>query len=179
MKKLNALTEEWSKLEAEQKAENTTVQRGTGKYILEALFGGDKSKKVRRRRKRLAAKVDKTEDSQDYSAPSEEKTEVFIPLDAFKDYKYEQASRQEGGDLVEVVSLPSSYQGSTPPPSPRSLHALNSEGRKKKKDQKQIEEERRQLRVVNDEYMNKRRMEREQLMLDFSKLNPNIVPRFR
>lgn len=181
-----ALKEEWQKLEAEKKTnEVTIIPRGTGKYILEAMFG--KEQRRGRKKRRVVNKADSLHvNSANAAAPisKQKKEDVFIPLDAFKDYKYGSPKVEHAGDLVEVVSLPASFQGSTPPPSPRSQHLHNTTGRikkkkKKKKDKSQIEEEQKKLRQVNEEYMRSKKKQREQLMLDFSKINQNIQPRVR
>jgi hypothetical protein len=187
--KLAALEEEWNKLEGEKKeTESVTIQRGTGKYILAALFGEKNRASQRKKNKKLMRKDSKGNWVRRYVNKKQDRNfDVHIPLDAFKDYKYEVAKVEEVGDLVDVVSLPSSYQGSTPPPSPRSLYSLThgdagvvkKKKKKKKKDRKQIEEEQKKLKEENDEYMDKRLKEREKLMLDLSKLNEKIPPRIR
>lgn len=190
LQKSDALKEEWKKLEADKKnAEVTVIPRGTGKYILETFFGQDKTKLRRKRRALQRADSLDMLDNQNDEYTSEQETHVFIPLDAFKDHKYGAPTvDHRTGDLVDVVSLPASFHGSTPPPSPRSLHTLNKHGetvgkrkkkKKKKKDKKQIEEEQKKLRRDNEKFMKQRRLDREQLMLDFSSLNKNIQPRVR
>ena len=162
------------------------IARGTGKYILEAMFGKDK--KQGRKKKRVLKKAENLDEvnAQHTGGEVKETADVFIPLDAFKDHKYGTPKVDTVSDLVEVVSLPASFQGSTtPPPSPRSLHALNSavgkkkKKKKKKKNMKQIEEEQTKLRQNNEKYMKQRKLDREKLMLDFSTLNKKVQPRVR
>jgi len=185
-KKLATMQEEWNKLEVEKNNENMTIQRGTGKYILEKLFG-EKKKKFKKKAKN-GGNIDMTDGNRQSNDNKGGKGKgEYAPLDPslYQEYKYEVGKVEEVKDLVDVVSLPSSYQGSTPPPSPRSLHSSIHGGvekkkkKKKKKSKKQIEEEKKKLREENDEFMAQRRKDRERLMLDFSKLKVNIPARGR
>ena len=183
MQRLAKLKEEWQKLETEKQSENMTVQRGTGKYILEMLFG--KKKKKKRRKKTSAQCEISSSDDNEISTSTAAAADVVVPLDAFKNYKFTTPKFEGVGDLVDVVSLPSSYEGSTTPPlSPRSLYTLNSSGiekkkKKKKKSKKQIEREQKKLKEKNEQYMEEQKISRERLMLDFSKLNKSVPLRNR
>ena len=183
LQKLNALQEEWLKLEEDKKVEVVKVPRGTGKFILEVLFATKKKKKRSRPQKPVGVAKESLIEKQQCQVETVvcQTKDVFIPLDAFQAHKYD-ISKPVVADLVEVVTLPSAYEGISPPTSARSVtlnasyhlpghHKKKHHHKKKEKGKREVEEELKQLRVVNEEYMNKRRIGREKLMLDFSLLN--------
>lgn len=192
-----ALKEEWAKLEEEKKTEILTVQRGTGKVLLQALFSQKPKKKVRKSPTKqhvlepeVVHVVQQVVPLKPVAPPVEK---VVLVRDVLKDCEHETYKKKDERDLVEVMLLPSSYVGSSPPPSPRSMAVGRRGGddvgdarmRKRsnrgdeEKEKRRAEEEQRRLKAESDEYMEKKRLERERLMLDFSQLRQAVPVRGR